>query len=342
MVPSQRSTIRRSRFAFTLVELLVVITIIGILIALLLPAVQAAREAARRAQCTNNLKQIGLALHMHLEQKGFFPTGDLWIPHDDVYHNGDGATWITYLLPYVDQANLYDQINWTIGFGNAQDGISQTRVTSAPVTGFTCPSNDVVGCAGYSAAVPSGAFARGNYAGNNGFGPMREVSWNSVPISARSYVVPGYTPSVTVTGPKAAGVFYKNSHLSAADVPDGLSNTAFVSEVRTVPGDDWRGIMHLGDGCIYHHNYAPNSPVEDHVRSPNCVSTPDAPCIAPGFLGYPTSEVIMTARSAHPGGVNLLLGDGSVTFIGDTIALQIWQALSTPSAFPSEVFPSDF
>ena len=112
----------RPRIAFTLVELLVVITIIGILIALLLPAVQAAREAARRMQCSNNLKQIGLALHMHLEAKGTFPDGWSWFSDTNEKLGGNEATWITRLLPYVEQAGVDGTIDWTKAFGQAAAG----------------------------------------------------------------------------------------------------------------------------------------------------------------------------------------------------------------------------
>jgi hypothetical protein len=132
-----------------------------------------------------------------------------------------------------------------------------------------------------------------------------------------------------------AGVFYVNSKTSAADITDGLSNTALVSEVRVVDGNDYRGVMHLLAGCHYHHNSTPNSSNPDWLRTDNCVSVPDALC--QGTYNGWVPNVIVTARSAHAGGVNLLLGDASVRFVSDSINLNVWQALATPKALPGEV-----
>ena len=291
------------RRAFTLVELLVVITIIGILIALLLPAVQAAREAARRAQCSNNLKQIGLALHMHLEQKGTFPTGrDL--RHWSIVAMSD-ATWITYSLPYVEATGVNETIDVNKPFGTLPYGDDKWnwRASSTPLPLFVCPSNGPV------PPILGGAYAKGNYAGNNGIGPMTETYPDSLGTSRQA--TPFGTP---LQGPQLAGAFHVGaSGMSAADFADGLSNTAFISEVCSVASadgqEDWRGALHYAEGCFYHHNFTPNSPTPDQVRIGNCVSTPDAPCTG-AFAAF-GGPLINTARSMHPGGVSLLLGDGS-------------------------------
>ncbi len=307
---------------FTLVELLVVITIIGILIALLLPAVQAAREAARRAQCSNNLKQIGLALHMHLEAKGVFPVGHFWGPKDGSENCGNEATWITFLLPYLEQQPLYDGIDWTKDFGQLAPLYPNRQVNSTSLPMFQCPSNEVV------EGIMGNVLARGTYAANNGVGPMREG-------------VPSQKPQRSLDGTNKylslAGTFYLNSRTSPSDVPDGLSNTAFVSEVRAVPGEDFRGVLHYPEGPLYHHNYTPNSTVADEIRKDYCVSVPGAPCNDSPFQNHTSRMLTMSARSAHPGGVHLLLGDGSATFINDSIALPPWLALCTPRAIPDEI-----
>ena len=305
---------RKSPKGFTLVELLVVITIIGILISLLLPAVQAAREAARRMQCGNNLKQIGLALHLHNEAKGYFPPGHFWHQSGS---DGSEATWITYSLPYLEQANLYATIDWTQPFGQAHStNRVQWTVCKTTLSTFSCPSNEQV------EAVANGGYARGTYAANNGIGPMVESDLANLPVK------------------RMAGVFYLNSNMTAAQVRDGLSNTAFVHEIRTVPGEDFRGMMHYPEGPLCHHNYTPNSTVPDEIRGDACISVDGAPCDGSLYNSWNPRVLTMTARSNHAGGVNLALGDGSVRFVGDSVALAIWQALGTPQG--SEVTSGDF
>ena len=214
---------------FTLVELLVVITIIGILISLLLPAVQAAREAARRMQCGNNLKQIGLALHLHNEAKGYFPAGHYWSKTSNGSDDGAEATWITYSLPYLEQSNLYATINWNQAFGQADTSGNNATVVKTSLSVFTCPSNEQV------EPIYSNTFARGTYAANNGLGPMVESQYANLPMT------------------RPGGVFFLNSTLTAAYIRDGLSNTAFVAEIRAVPGEDFRGVLYYPEGPLYHY-----------------------------------------------------------------------------------------
>ena len=323
------------RVAFTLVELLVVITIIGILISLLLPAVQAAREAARRAQCANNLKQIGLAMHMHLEAKQVLPYGHFWPKNG---WGGQESTWVAYLLPYMEQNNLYETIDWTLPFGYGSAYNAEVNRTPLPL--FLCPSNGPA-----EAILPDTSgqkqFARGTYAANNGLGPMAELQFSDVPIK-RSRQISFGSSSVTVTGSQLAGVFYINSRTTAANVSDGLSNTAFVSEVVAVPGEDMRGALQYPEGCLYQHDYTPNSTMPDGIRGGYCVkNVTQAPC-AEAFTGSGDRSLTMTTRSQHPGGVHLLLGDGSVRFVGDSVALNVWWALCTPRAIAAEVISLDF
>ena len=153
------------------------------------------------------------------------------------------------------------------------------------------------------------------------------------------------TALATPGGKEAAGVFYINSWLSIAEIPDGTSQTAMVSEIRAVNDKekdlaDGRGIMHSPEGPLYQHNFTPNSLVLDQVRTTWCVTTPEAPCLGT-FTAWNNRDYIVTARSNHPGGVNLLLADGSVRFVADSIHLDIWQALSTPEAVAGEALATD-
>ena len=301
---------RRPLHGFTLVELLVVITIIGILIALLLPAVQAAREAARRAQCVNNLKQIGLGMHLHCEAKGTFPSGHFW-PKIGVT-GGEESMWAVYLLPYMEQAGLYSLIDWSQGFTNASE--PNSKIEAADLSVLRCPSQQPV-------EMFYICFAHFNYAANNGIGPMIE-SYTGAPQRS----------------PEIMGAFYLNSSLTAAQISDGLSNTVFISEVRDVAEWDMRGIL-TPEGTLYHHNYTPNSMTPDEMRSGYCTSVPEAPC-TDAYSSWDSRTLMLTARSAHPGGVNMLLGDGSSHFISDSIELRAWQAMSSPVALPGEAIIS--
>jgi prepilin-type N-terminal cleavage/methylation domain-containing protein/prepilin-type processing-associated H-X9-DG protein len=301
-----------SRRGFTLIELLVVISIIGILIALLLPAVQSARSAAQRIQCTNNEKQIGLALHNHHTSQRRFPVGYWW---SEVWSNreSDESTWITHILSYIEHGNLDITRNPNISgswFGNpAPDpNVDVIRKAFPPV--FRCPSDIDV-----HLAIPSAPYwARGNYVANNGIGPMTV-----------DHTAP-FEPATTVV---KKGVFLQNSKTRMADLTDGSSNTVFVSELLKAPNDsDFRGVMHYPEGALYQHNRTPNSPIPDDFRTGLCVSFPRGPCV--GTYGdWSTRKVILTARSNHPGGVNVLMGDGSVRFVTDQVSQLTWEALST-------------
>ncbi len=315
-----RSVFRR---AFTLVELLVVITIIGILIALLLPAVQAAREAARRSACTNNLKQIGLALHMHHDARTYLPYGHK-IPLNGNNNSELGeSTWILPILRYMEQQSLYDKVDATKGFGSANPLsplANNFPVTSSPISAFECPSSRKT-----NSTLWWAAYARGSYVANNGIGPMTE--WT------------------TAAPTRVTGVFYVNSQTCWADFADGTSNTALVSEINVVPGGtngDQRGVFHYPEGPLYHHNYTPNSMVPDRLRAPNsgCTDDPQAPCVQ-GYTAWNNRALVITARSRHPGGVNLLLGDGSVRFVGNSVAINVWQPLCTPTAKSNAIIPGD-
>jgi prepilin-type processing-associated H-X9-DG protein len=135
---------------------------------------------------------------------------------------------------------------------------------------------------------------------------------------------------------RPAGVFYLNSWLNMSSILDGTSNTALVSEIRLLADNkDFRGVLHYPEGPLYHHDHTPNSLVPDEIRSQFCVDDRWSPCIGT-FSAWIPRYLTMTARSYHPGGVHLLLGDGHVRFVSESIALDVWQAVGTPMALPGE------
>ena len=278
------------RKGFTLLELLVVMAIIGVLIALLLPAVQQAREAARRLQCKNNLKQIGVALHNYHDVNNMFPNG--------YYYPIAENTWVLSIYPYLDQANLYNTVDWSQNFGNLPN--ANTAISQTLIPGFQCPTDPVTGPA-------LTYYGRGNYAGNNGIGPQV----NTLDLN----------PSPPARGPVA--MFETRVNRGLRDVTDGSSNTALVSELLKVEGTDFRGAMHYPEGSLYQHNRTPNSGLADQFRTSLCVSTTVAPCTG-SYTASNNRNVILSSRSRHAGGVQTLVCDGSVRFVSNSIDATTW------------------
>jgi len=307
---------RRERNAFTLIELLVVIAIIAILIGLLLPAVQKVREAAARMKCSNNLKQIGLGFHSYHSTLEVLPPGYMYRGPGGTAAQNSEATWVTVILPYIEQDNLFRTGNLNVTFGGT-GGINAT-IQGTQLSTMKCPSNT----GPYDPAVFIPGWARGNYVANNGIGPMTS-NFGS--------------PTSTIAVP---GVFLSNGNTRLTDITDGTSSTILASEVLTV-ANDWRGVMHYPEGPMYQHNFTPNSRIPDNFRSGLFTSTIQAPCTGT-YTAFNNRSLILTARSAHTGGVQTLFGDGSVKFIRDAVALATWQALATPQQAPGEIIPTDF
>jgi len=286
---------KRQKTGFTLVELLVVIAIIGILIALLLPAVQAAREAARRMQCSNNLKQIGVSLHNHHDTFKEFPEG--------LDFNGSRpiTSWVRGILPFMEQQAVYDLFDMNQEWWRPQN----QPVRAVKLTELRCPSD--INAETHNTAYDFGY--RGNYAANTGLGLYKRADDN-----------PKSQTLLTIAGP-----FAPNYSASFGKISDGSSNTVAISEIRKADGNDGRGALFADPGSVlYTHDYLPNELVADLTE--RCVSEEKAPCSPAGSSGYR-----LTARSDHPGGVNLLLFDGSVRFASETVSRPVWQAAATMS-----------
>jgi prepilin-type N-terminal cleavage/methylation domain-containing protein/prepilin-type processing-associated H-X9-DG protein len=308
-----RST--RTPRAFTLVELLVVIAIIGILTALLLPAVQAAREAGRRSQCSNNLKQLGLGLHNYHDSHKAFPFG----------HTNNSISFLARMLPYIEQQNLYNQIDFNVSYNHANNQIARdTKVES-----FICPSD--------ADKLPTNLGARNNYYGNSGFN-LLFGSPSTNPMSANYNM------------PPCNGVIVPNVVIGFNDVRDGTSNTAFMSE--KIKGDGSNGV-YTEESDTFQPGTYPGTPDEAYADclamditdlSKQGVSNVGAPWIysyhsttryyhvsPPNGRScmYPPGRIATTAGSYHPGGVMIALCDGSVRFVSETIDLPTWRALGS-------------
>jgi prepilin-type processing-associated H-X9-DG protein len=335
-----------------LIELLVVIAVIAVLIALLLPAVQSAREAARRAQCTNNLKQIGLAIASYEASLGCIVPGYIsvngphsWagVPGNDpdpfTLDNGPGWGWLALLLPDVEQGPIYNAINFNLPTWVAQNG----TVVVVELSVFLCPSanNPSSTCAMVDAGlnllpVTNQYFARANYQYNMG--------WNDTSIQP---------PNTSYDDPVKGcnGPIYRNSRIRYAGVTDGLSNTVFASEKTPYLADaSWIGVIPgyrhfaynafaslgtggVGTGGIQINYDYPASLLASHsgpslYESPVVIHPPNSP------LGH-TDEFY----ALHPGGANVLMGDGSVRFVKQSINLLTWQALSSRAV--GEVISAD-
>lgn len=319
---------RRRRFGFTLIELLVVIAIIAVLIALLLPAVQQAREAARRTQCRNNLKQLGLALHNYLDSSRVFPPGTVNPLGDDVNGKnggggaGIGGPWICHILPYCDQAPLYSNFSKIVAerpevvdwFGNGT--YAATPIGNSHLTMLDCPThprNDEL----MSNGTNMEHLARGNYAACYGKG--------------------GYAIAQT-NQPAIGGVFGNNSRNSMADLIDGSTNTLLLSELRyrtpssTGPSSaDIRGTWAYGSmgANIFSTQTGPMSAVSDRIWGCRSLPAEKMPCVSTSNGTTDMLNSFAAARSYHTGGVHGCMADGSIRFFSENIDLTVWQGLGS-------------
>ena len=263
-----RKRIKIGLAGFTLVELLVVIAIIGVLVALLLPAVQAAREAARRTQCMNNLRQFSLGCLTHESAKKRLPAGFTSLPNTDVHH-----TWAAFVLPYLEQGAMFSNIDFKIAswqaWGNLGGGDKQ--YPSIPwlwtqLDMHLCPSDQ-------PRNIHEGvakAFAHGNYLANVGWGaPWRQIISPTEYETRQTELVTNNASDPAQSG-DLRGPFEKvfttaNKGLDLKSITDGTSNTVMLGEVRQYPGEDSRGLLYLGS-ALYDHRFPPNSASKDEME----------------------------------------------------------------------------
>jgi len=260
------NTVTRRRGGFTLVELLVVIAIIGILVALLLPAIQAAREAARRMTCQNNLRQMGVAAHAHLNSLKHFPTGGWgawWCGDpDDGFGKSQPGGWMFNLLPFMDQKPIHDMGK---GATHAQKMDLLARMCEQPLIEFNCPTRRRAiayptlgpwseGGAHANFGITNGQ-ARSDYGGNGGAGhppelaptfPVRNDDGERYNVGPDSYAaIPGYAnswiPEDDASCQGFTGVIFQRSWLQERDISDGLSRTFLIGEKYLTPDNYFNG-----------------------------------------------------------------------------------------------------
>lgn len=326
------------RHGFTLVELLVVIAIIGVLVSLLLPAVQAAREAARRMQCSNNLKQVSLAVHNYADiNSTAFPPAN--------YHGVHGSHML-HVLPFIEQTALHAIYQNSGGCQTFRTGglrygsgpnlaVSRTQLPS-----FTCPSDT-------RTAAPNiySGITFHNYVANLGNTTRGRLSPYGVDTLGNPNIFGG-APFIEVICPNTGNwpnyyswIEHDNRFTPVvrfADVADGMSNTLLYSETVQGRDGDLRGFAWWGGGSHFETFLPPNSPQPDILESAGYCRAAEnrrnPPCA--GRAG--DNQETIAARSRHPGGVMASLCDGSVRFVANTIQLDVWRAAG--SAYGAEMW----
>ncbi|MDR1957494.1 MAG: DUF1559 domain-containing protein [Planctomycetaceae bacterium] len=333
------------RFGFTLVELLVVIAIIGILIALLLPAVQAARAAARRMQCSNNLKQIGLAMHNYQDAANILPPG--WIYFSSGAETGGSRPywgWNVFILPYMEQNALYEGLGpnrrmlQTVCRGDSLTGTTNTltdadkALVQAIIPSLRCPSDS------------------GNPLNNDtaNFGNTNKTVYLAMadnPVSKSNYAAcmgeSSYDSAATAGGSRNNGVFWANSSMTLEQIQDGTSNVIFVGEVATRIHEiryfaaAWLGVGN--PGCTG--NGSQGSSTDGNVDNDTGVYRAVRRTKHDILINTAAPNNYNKAYSSlHTGGANFVFGDGSVHFVSETVNTTMYDLLGRSDSGKSKSF----
>jgi prepilin-type N-terminal cleavage/methylation domain-containing protein len=302
---------RRARFGFTLIELLVVIAIIGVLIALLLPAVQQAREAARRAQCSNNMKQLGLAMHNYHDAFRVFPPGSTSGFNTGVWNwPGTGVfdptlqlhSWASMLLPYVDKDQDFHNVNYE------QSSLSPVNTTTASriISTYFCPS--------YSGPQYSNHPHYVNKVGYSQFAIRNYVGMGAVTVAGLS--------GNPATPPE--GVFFPLSKIGIQNITDGTTHTLLLAETKDEKSSVW---IDGTSACVAARWFDPTN--FNPPFGGKSVSINYTPYFVFEFINPLSIDQVWGPSSNHPSGANHLLGDGSVQFLNQNMDVFIYDALTT-------------
>lgn len=329
---------------FTLIELLVVIAIIGGLIAILLPAVQNAREAARRSMCSNQLKQWSLAMLTYEDANKALPYIANRANPAGSEVNGDGKTlyrgWVVAMWPFIEQSELYDRWNFEYactgtGYPIPIGGMRNNILSQQRPSIYYCPSDKpgAYHCRrGSTLGTNNMCVARQNYVVNGGRTGLLQATGSATPV-------PGNQQQAVPSSPFGfRGGSVQNNFVpfktKLAQITDGTSQTLLMAEIRVFPVDlssndaDTRGDVISGLTTGFTTHATPNSGIDTAYSSTLCDNAYDPvnlPCTSPGA----NLSISLSARSRHPGGVNVSMCDGTVRFIQNTISLNAWQELST-------------